>query len=366
MRIFFVFLLATAALSAPPPEHITVWRDDTMYYITPWLGRLGNGELVVTAREAHRRRKDQIGHVDPTARGILIRSKDGGRTWSGKTIVDDETYRFSQTEDVPWTQLRDGSLFLNLYAWTLSALPIGAEKEGSRNYIHNFEGLWKLRSSDLGRTWTLREPLRVAGLPKLAARVPVTELPGGELILPVYGWAAQREPTSAWLIRSRDQGRTWGGASLIGRDARRELSFDEPFVLRKRDGGLIAMIRTGGYLYQSNSADDGRTWTPAAVTEMWGHPAHLLELKDGRILCTYGHRRAPFGLRATLSRDGGKTWDAGKTVVLRDDGGNGDLGYPSVVELEGGRAFVVYWMNHEKPGDAGSEVRYIAGTFFTP
>ncbi len=144
MRFIIALLLAATAWSAAP-EHITVWRDDTMYYITPWLGRLSNGDLVVTAREAHRRRKDQIAHVDPTARGVLIRSKDGGRTWSGKTVVDDETYRFSQTEDVPWAQLSDGSLFLNLYAWTLSALPIGAEKESSRHYIHTFEGLWMLR-----------------------------------------------------------------------------------------------------------------------------------------------------------------------------------------------------------------------------
>ena len=38
---------------------------------------------------------------------------------------------------------------------------------------------------------------------------------------------------------------------------------------------------------------------------------------------------------------------------FRVDGGNGDLGYPSALEFEDGRVFVVYWMNHEKPGEPG-------------
>jgi hypothetical protein len=129
---------------------------------------------------------------------------------------------------------------------------------------------------------------------------------------------------------------------------------------------MIAMIRTGGYLYQSNSSDNGRTWSKAGPTKIWGYPAHLLELPDGRILCTYGYRRAPFGLRYCLSRDGGRTWDVDREVVLRADGGSGDLGYPSVVELGDGRVLMVYWMNQEKEGVADSDVRYIAGTFFRP
>jgi hypothetical protein len=359
-------LILAACAAGADIDHITVWRDDTMYYITPWLSRLDNGDLMVTAREAHRRRKDQIGHVDPTARGVAIRSRDGGRTWSEKTILDDETYRFSQTEDVPWTQLSGGSLFLNLYAWRVSPLPLGAQPDGNRHYVYTFEGLYGIRSNDRGKTWTMRTPITVASLPKLAARVPVTQMPDGELVLPVYGFTRMNLPTSAWLIRSRDRGATWGEHALIATDPDGKVRFDEPFLLRKRDGGMIAMIRTGGYLYQSNSSDNGRTWSKAGPTKIWGYPAHLLELPDGRILCTYGYRRAPFGLRYCLSRDGGRTWDVDREVVLRADGGSGDLGYPSVVELGDGRVLMVYWMNQEKEGVADSDVRYIAGTFFRP
>ena len=107
-------------------EHIIVHRDDTMYYITPWLLRLESGELIVTAREAHWRRRDLISHIDPTARGILLRSDDGGRSWGEKTIIDDQTFRFSQTEDVPVT---------SVVAW------IGAEMEFAVSQACNVQAM---------------------------------------------------------------------------------------------------------------------------------------------------------------------------------------------------------------------------------
>lgn len=361
-------LLLFAACAAAQTEHLVLHRDDTQYYITPWLHRLKSGELIVTAREAHRRQRPFISHADPTARGILLRSSDGGRTWGGKTVLDDETYRFSQTEDVPLTELSDGTLLLNLYSWAVSPLPVNFRLNDRQRmpYAITFEGLSMLRSSDGGRTWSAREPLTVSGLPPLAARVPALEMPDGLLLLPVYGLASSRGPYHAWVIRSRDRGRTWGEPAELAIDPDGKLSFAEPCLLRTREGRLISMIRTEGYLYQSVSEDNGKTFSKPVKTAMWGWPAHLLELRDGRILCTYGYRREPFGLRAVLSHDGGRTWDASREIVLRDDGGNGDLGYPSAVEFEDGRVLVVYWFNQEKPGEPSSEVRYLAGTFFRP
>jgi len=87
-----IFLIFIACLSLGPGqvEHITVYRDDTLYLIIPWLLGLDNGDLVLTVREAQVRSKEQRGHVDPTARGILLRSRDGGRTWGEKVVVDDD------------------------------------------------------------------------------------------------------------------------------------------------------------------------------------------------------------------------------------------------------------------------------------
>jgi hypothetical protein len=151
------------------------------------------------------------------------------------------------------------------------------------------------------------------------------------------------------------------------------MAFAEPGLLRRRTGELIALHRTAdgggaqkGFLFQTDSADGGRTWTKPAATRMWGWPAHMLELDDGRILCTYGYRRPPYGVRASISRDGGKSWDVDREIVLRSDGGSHDLGYPSSVLLSDGRVLTVYWFNQEKSGDPASEVRYIAGTIYRP
>lgn len=368
------------ALAAADMEHVTVHRDDTQYYITPWLKSLRNGDLIVTMREAHARGADQRGHVDPTARGVMVRSRDQGKTWSGKTVFDDETYRFSTTQDVPVTQLSDGSLLLTPYSWAVSPLPPGFP--GSRRaFSATFEGLWTLVSRDNGQTWSARRPLTVVGLPPISTRVPPVELPDGTLVMAVYDEGPKRsglEWSRCWLIRSTDKGLTWGGASLIAEDEQYRRNFEEPSLVRLRNGKLLTMMRITsgrsplfpdsqeGYLWQSESSDDGRTWKKPWKTAIWGYPADVIELRDGRLLCTYGYRLAPFGVRAVVSRDGGTTWDLDRGLVLRDDGGNGDLGYPSSVELADGRVLTVYWINHERAGEPGSAGRYVAGTFYRP
>jgi len=374
-RTFAAAAAAVAARSAPSLEHLVIHRDDTHYYICPWLARLDNGDLIVTVREAQRRPLERIAHADPTARGVLIRSQDGGRTWGHKTVIDNQNWRFSQTEDVPVVQLSDRTLLVNLYSWHIGNLPKGAPlPPKGMAYTMDFEGISFIRSADRGWTWSERQPLRVPGLPDLlASRCPVIEHPDGTLLLTVSHYVREPERWArTWCIRSRDKGRTWELAGTVAADPSRRLNYLEGSFTRLGNGKLLTLLRTDvsndpearGWLYQSESADDGRTWTPPVRTGIWGFPAHVLELRDGRLLATYGYRRPPYGVRASISRDQGKTWDAG--FVLRDDGGTGDLGYPSTVEFEDGRVLTVYWFNTYREGDPHSEVRFIAGTFFRP
>lgn len=374
-----LLLALLAAARAADLEHVVVLRDDTQYYITPWLERLKNGDLAVTVREAHARTSAFTGHVDPTARGVLVRSKDGGKTWPGKTVFDDETYRFSQTQDVPFRQLRDGTLLATIYSWAVSPLPM--RFPGTRPFSYTFEGLSTLVSRDNGETWSARRPLTVKDLPPLSTRVPPVELPDGTLVMAVYDEGPKRSGldwSRCWAIRSNDRGLTWHSPALIAEDPNHLRNFEEPSLVRLKSGKLLTMIRitsgrsplrpdsVEGYLWQSESNDDGRTWSKPVKTSIWGYPADVIELKDGRLLCTYGYRQKPFGVRAVISRDAGKTWDIDRAIVLRDDGGTRDLGYPSSVEFPDGRVLTVYWMNHEKPDDWKSATRYVAGTFYRP
>lgn len=81
----------------------------------------------------------------------------------------------------------------------------------------------------------------------------------------------------------------------------------------------------------------------------------MIKLHDGRICLTYGYRSAPFGIRARLSDDGGKTW--GKVIILRDDGGSSDLGYPRTIQRPDGEIVTTYYFNEQAETE-----RYISHT----
>jgi hypothetical protein len=125
-------------------------------------------------------------------------------------------------------------------------------------------------------------------------------------------------------------------------------------------GKLLAMARyeekprprdrASSVLWRFVSEDGGRTWTEPRPTEIVGKPPHLVRLRDGRILVTYGYRHEPYGQRACLSPDGGETWDYGNEIVLRDDAPSGDLGYPASAQLDDGSILTVYYQQ-ERAGE---------------
>jgi len=114
---------------------------------------------------------------------------------------------------------------------------------------------------------------------------------------------------------------------------------------------LVAHIRNhnkqhAGWTLQTESKDGGKSWSePHPVC--FGLPSHLLRLRDGRLLMTYGHRRPPFGNQARLSSDHGKTWS--EAIILSGDGKGGDLGYPSTVELGDGSLLTVWYESMKEP-----------------
>ena len=98
------------------------------------------------------------------------------------------------------------------------------------------------------------------------------------------------------------------------------------------------------------STDGGKTWSEKEKVAD-GFPSHLLRLRDGTLLMTYGWRREPFGIRGRLSRDHGKSWS--EEFILTDDAANWDLGYPSSVELADGTLLTVWY---EAPKDSHKAV----------
>ena len=149
-------------------------------------------------------------------------------------------------------------------------------------------------------------------------------------------------------VESRDDGLTWQWLAEIPArpddDATR--SYHELHGVEAADGTIIAHIRNeyganDGETLQAESKDGGKTWTVPHSIGVWGLPSHLLRLRDGRLLMTYGHRREPFGNQARVSDDGGHSWS--EPMPLSVDGTTGDLGYPSTVEVGDGTLLTVWY-----------------------
>ena len=85
----------------------------------------------------------------------------------------------------------------------------------------------------------------------------------------------------------------------------------------------------------------------------------LVKLRDGRLVVTFGYRAEPFGIRARISRDEGRTW--GDDLVLRSGAVDWDLGYTRSVQRPDGQIVTVYYYN-----DDTAPERYIASTIWTP
>lgn len=101
-------------------------------------------------------------------------------------------------------------------------------------------------------------------------------------------------------------------------------------------------------VYQSVSEDNGKTWsTPVQILEdKGGSPAHLLRHSSGTLICTYGYRESPYGVRVMFSRDDGATWEDKQDIYV--NGVTADLGYPSTVELDDGSLLTVFYAHTAK------------------
>lgn len=101
-----------------------------------------------------------------------------------------------------------------------------------------------------------------------------------------------------------------------------------------RDGGILCCYEAGGKSWVVRSRDDGKSWGPPLLVKEIARASaanpELLQLKSGRLLLFYNqrpHRAEPpaapaeerlrFGIGVCLSDDNGRTWRSGDPLVFQ-------------------------------------------------
>lgn len=319
--------------------------------------RLSDGDLVVAFREAKRR--EVTIHADPTTRTSLIRSTDNGETWHSLVSPDP-----AGANGVALAEMSDGSLLVSNFRWIFVPLADGRRLRAMGGYrtvdslglAAACESIYVTRSTTFGFTWECPHRVDMPGLGFATTAGRIVELEDTTLIMPING------DHGTYVSASSDGGLTWTQRGMVARTGGSR-GLQEMRVISTGDAGLLAMMRTpSGNFVSAFSGDGGHTWGEAKKTPIWcggSSPGDLLLLSDRRVLCTYGHRRPPFGVRACLSSDGGVTWDTDSEIILREDGSDRDMGYPSSEQLEDGSILTVYYWHDE------DQTRYLASTKWT-
>lgn len=136
-----------------------------------------------------------------------------------------------------------------------------------------------------------------------------------------------------------DQGESWElrGSAVIPRQFR---NTPEPMTVQRKDGSLWMLLRaTGGFIAESFSYDQGRTWTEVAQSHIPHTTSRfdIRRLQSGRLLLVkHPGSGGRVDMTAYLSEDDGKTWPY--SLQLHEGG----CSYPDAAESKDGLLHIVY------------------------
>lgn len=277
------------------------------------------------------------------ARISAARSTDGGRSWSPRFTLQENTGG-SNVMSASLLRARSGELlFFYLQKNSRSDLKVLVR-----------------RSADEAKTWSAPVTVTAEAGYHVMNNARVIQLASGRLLAPVattqeVGTKNDNFQTAVYF--SDDEGRTWRRSRTLVSAPKRGAM--EPGLIELRDGRVRQIIRTQlGTIWHSISSDGGDTWSPAAswgivspeapatIAREPGGGDWLLVLNPAVVWgdpektvfgANHGGPRRP--LAARLSRDEGETW--GEPRTLEADPGLAHA-YTSIT-FHDGRALLTYY-----------------------
>ncbi len=325
-----------------PAEHIIVHYEPGQFFGWPannGIWKWDNDEILVGFTRGYYKASDSHHSVDESkpSRSVLGRSLDGGYTWS---LEDPENY------------VGDGTPIMVLHE------PINY---GHPDFVLRNSGCDFFFSYDRGKTWNGVYRYPDFGLKDLTSRTDyIINEPTDCLVFmsAEEDRVEARMQDRAFCARTMDGGLTFNFLSWIGDPI--SVRSVMPSSTRLSEKHLITALRRRydekfankpklqhNWIDVYESLDNGKSWqflSKVADTDMHkrnGNPPSLVRLSDGRICVTYGYRAVPYGIRARISSDNGRTWSA--EIHLRDDGRTWDIGYTRSVQRSDGKIVTIYY-----------------------
>jgi hypothetical protein len=309
-----------------------------------------------------------------TTKQVTVRSTDRGRTWNGANpevgvlaARTATTKPFAQSGPINYLDRNVlVSSFSSGFGTPTGRAPIQVSKDG-------------------GHSWSAPSELPLDGLQSLTALNSYLVRPDGRCLLFMFEVApdGNRRPL---VYGSLDGGTEFHFMSYItaehdpqeaakSNQKASSLAFSGhrwfyPRGTLLRNGRILCTLRcqrdpTGDMWTEVYKSDDGgRSWGFLSRVNDFGAPGSLVLMDDDRLVMVYGYRTANYGVRAAASEDGGATW--GSELIIRDDGGSWDLGYPNAWQVEKGRIGVIYYFNSKNdPVQVNGGKRHIARSIFS-
>ncbi|GMW01293.1 MAG: hypothetical protein AMXMBFR84_24300 [Candidatus Hydrogenedentota bacterium] len=347
---------AVALAQAVHVENAIVYKEDGRFAGWPANNGMWNwgNEIVVGFMQGYFKFFDKDEHAQDPAKPSLprfARSLDGGKTWTLEipTFLDDNG---GEKDPVPQTAPAD-------FAHPDFAMRIRMNnKRGASPRIYY--------SYDRCKTWEGPYAFPMFDQTRIMARTDYLVSGSAEILAFLTAEKPDRDEGRVFCARTTDGGVSWNWVNWVCPEP---TGFSiMPASVRVSDNEVYTTIRRKEgdecWIDAYRSLDNGLTWTMdgekiASTGVNWGNPSSLTKLRDGRLALVYGYRSEPYGIRAKLSSDNGKTW--GNEIILRSDAGCWDLGYPRSVQRADGKVVSTYYYN-----DGLDKERYIAATIWDP
>jgi hypothetical protein len=334
----------------------------------PAVTALPSGELIGTRFVAETL-------VAPNAHFEVMRSSDGGRTWTDPINpwpIDKWSYRTphiyapnSAANGGNWRLLITGTRFHTDSSPTTFDPKTRTVQRGE---------MFLAWSSDDGHTWDapipIPPPLDPARYSCNGSGV-LLFLNENRWMYPFETWlptgATTKLDQKAAAIFSADQGKTWPEMAVVADDPSGRYTYWDHAGTVLPDGRIYETMWVRDTeanqdlpIHWTVSADGGRTWTEPEPTGLTGQASAPVALRNGQVAVLYTHRTGPEGVRLAVGfsefKDEVVIFDAGDEALLGSPDRTDalatnmaqDFGKMNGTLLASGELMLTYWATVEK------------------